>query len=185
MKFRLAYIWFALPVVLIAIWVVVVYLPLSAKIKVKTGELANMKKESENIDNQIRVMVEARKKDEQIKASAEQLQMNIPLLNDFPQFVRGMVKAAGKDGIVIDRLSTRLETGDGNQASPMLNPVLEMNTRGSFMQVGKFLEDLQGKEAYRRISKARISYDEKEYPTLNAAVKIEFKVWRENIIENK
>lgn len=184
MKFRTFYLWFALPIALIVIWMTAVYFPLSTKIRARGMELSNLNRETETTDNQISAMLEAKKRNEQLKISVKELESRIPVLDRFPEFVRGVVRTAKKDGLVITDMKSGLELNDKGR-SQLLNPSIELGTLGGFRQMGKFLEELQQSEAYSRVSKANISYDVKDYPALKGTFTMQFKVLMGGAGENK
>jgi hypothetical protein len=177
MKFRTFYLWFALPVALIVLWMAAIYFPLSTKVRARDMELSNLDREAETTDNQIRAVLEAKKRNEQLKISVRELESRIPILDRFPEFMREVVRTAKKDGLVITGMKGGLGLNDKGR-SQLLNPSVELSTLGGFKQMGKFLEELEQSEAYSRVSRANISYDMKEYPALKGTFTMQFKVLR-------
>ena len=66
-----------------------------------------------------------------------------------------------------------------------MNPVFEVGLKGGFLEMGRFLEDLSNRTAFKGIKAARISYDDKEYPQLNGRFVIEFKALKGKKSESK
>ncbi len=67
----------------------------------------------------------------------------------------------------------------------MLNPVFEVGLKGGFLEMGRFLEDLSNKTAFKSVQAARIGYDEREYPQLSGRFMIEFKALKGKKSESK
>jgi Tfp pilus assembly protein PilO len=185
MKPKLTYLlWFGLPIVLIIVWIVAFYMPFSLKIKLRENELKNVRQQVDDVNNQTKIMVEAKKKSEQDKFSVGEIKKNIPVFDEFPDFVRGLVKTAKSHGVLVNSLNGKLTSPEGPQGL-LVSPVFEIGLTGAFLDIGKFLDDLERKAAYKRITKAHIAYGEKDYPALNAAFTVDFKAWRGGIFENK
>ena len=58
-----------------------------------------------------------------------------------------------------------------------LQPV-EIDLRGKYLEIGRFIEELEQKSAYGGIRRAKLAYDEKEYPILKGTVLLECKTLR-------
>lgn len=179
MKFKVIYLWFALPVVVIIAWVLVFYMPMSARIKAKEREVAALEGEMQRADNDIKNIMEVKKRNEEMKQSFQELETQIPAFEELPEFMGEIVKVAKGEGIVLDKFSSMFASAEMGQKGGLTNPVFEIGLKGRFLQMGRFLERLGDKKAFGGITKARIVYDEKEYPVLTGSFVLEFKAWKE------
>ena len=85
----------------------------------------------------------------------------------------------------VESLNGYYNTLDVVQGVGLVNPVFEMGLRGGFLEMGRFLEELSGKAAFKGIQAARIDYGEKEYPLLTGKFVIEFKALKGRKSESK
>ncbi len=184
MKSKLAYLWLGLPILVVAVWILAFYMPFSLKIKARENELKNVRQQVNDMNSQTQIMIEAKKKSEQDKSSVGEIKKNIPVVDEFPDFVRGLIKNAKSHGVQVNSLNGRITSPEGPQ-SLLVSPIFEMGLTGAFLDIAKFLDDLERKAAYKRITKAHIGYDDKEYPVLNTTFTADFRAWRGGIFEDK
>ena len=179
MRFKSLYVWIGVPVIVVVVWFLVFYMPMKAEINNKKSELQEVKKQTEKVETDIKGLMEMKRKEESIKASLKEYQGQIPLFDNFPDFIHTVAGAARKGGLVLDRFSGTFRTLDLQPKTILTYPVFEIGLKGRFMEMGKFLEQVSASKAYRKIVKGQISYTDKEYPLLAGKFEIEFKAWKE------
>ncbi len=186
MKFKPLYVWFATPVIVIVAWVLAFYMPLSSKIKLINQELSRLKTEEQAIDTNIDNMIQIKDKGARMDQLIKTFQANIPVFDDFPGVMKDIARTAKKNGIFITDFNSSFTSIDKKRASMLTYPVFEIGLKGRFLEMGKFLEELENNNAFKGIMNAKLSYDEKEYPVLTGIFMIEFKAWKEKqIFESK
>lgn len=182
MRFKGLYVWIAVPVIVAALWFFVWYMPMKAEITNKRNELNDAKQQSQKVEADVRALTEMRRKEESIKVSLREYRGQIPLFDNFPDFIYQVAGEARKTGLVLDKFSGMFKSLDMQPKTILTYPVFEVGLKGRFMEMGKFLEQVSSSRAYRRIMKGQISYNEKEYPLLAGKFEIEFKAWKERAI---
>ena len=184
-KFKMLYVWLALPVAIVALWVFVFYMPFSAKIKQKEKELSNLKQEEQKIEVNIKTAIDVKKQKEQVKSSITELQMQLPPIDEFPDFMIKLLKDIRKEAVSLSSFSSNFSSLEGTPGLLLVHPVFEIGLKGKYINMGKFLDDLKNGKVYRGILRAKISYDEKEYPALTGKFAIEFTARRSGVLEGK
>jgi hypothetical protein len=101
------------------------------------------------------------------------------------QYMKNVSNMAKSRGMSVGSLSGYYNTIDVVQGVGLVNPVFELGLRGSFLEMGRFLEDLSARTAFKGIQAARIDYSEKEYPLLTGKFVIEFKALKGRKSESK
>ena len=86
--------------------------------------------------------------------------------------------ARGK-GIYVDDMGSLFSSMEDRQAKAVANPVFEITVKGRYLQIGRFLEELEKNKAFKGVLKASLVYDEKQYPVLTGKFVIQFKARRE------
>jgi Tfp pilus assembly protein PilO len=179
MRFKSLYLWIALPIVIAAVWFFVFYMPIKADISNKRNELNDVKQQTQKVETDIKALTEMKRKEDSIKASLREYRGQIPLFDNFPDFIYQVAGSARKSGLVLDKFSGTFKSLDMQPKTILTYPVFEVGLKGRFMEMGKFLEQISSSRAYRKIIKGAISYNEKEYPLLAGRFEIEFKAWKE------
>ena len=179
MRFKSLYVWIGIPVIVVIVWFLVFYMPMKAEINNKKNELQEVKKQTEKVETDIKGLMEMKRKEESIKASLKEYQGQIPLFDNFPDFIHTVAGAARKGGLALDKFSGTFRTLDLQPKTILTYPVFEVGLKGRFMEMGRFLEQVSSSKAYRKIMKGQISYTDKEYPLLAGKFEIEFKAWKE------
>ena len=179
MRFKSLYVCIGIPVIVVVVWFLVFYMPMKAEINNKRNELQEVKKQTEKVEADIKGLMEMKRKEESIKASLKEYQGQIPLFDNFPDFIHTVAGAARKGGLGLDKFSGTFRTLDLQPKTILTYPVFEVGLKGRFMEMGKFLEQVSASKAYRKIVKGQISYTDKEYPLLAGKFEIEFKAWKE------
>ncbi len=178
MKFKSIYIWYTVPFLIVLIWVFAFYIPMVWKIKAKENELVILNKEMANLDAGINSILGNKSKEDKAIKTIKDFESLIPNLDKFPDFIKGIVRAAKRYNIVVTGFNSTFSTIDMTSKSVFLEPAYEINIKGRFMDVSSFIEGISNNSAYRAIRKAELSYDEKEYPVLTGKFTVEFKSWR-------
>lgn len=185
MKFKPIYIWYGMPVALIIIWALAVYLPFSSQVKNRERSLQSVKQERKQVETSILTISRQAKSDEKWKESLVEFKTQAPLIEKMPDFIREISKIARNRGVIVDNVTSIYSTIDTEQRSYVINPVFEFELKGGFLETGRFLEELSKRIAFKGIQKARISYNEKQYPMLTGKYTIEFKALKGKIFEGK
>lgn len=186
MKFKIIYIWFVLPFILIIIWVLAFYMPVSSRIKTREKEIISIKQQIQATDININNFILMKRKGEDTRQLIKNLSGEIPLFDEFPDFMMKLAKSTRNKGISLDTLNSLVTSADFEKRAFLVNPVFEIGLKGKYISMGKFLEDLTNQMVFKNILKAHLTYNENEYPDLTGMFVIEFKAWKERIaIEGK
>jgi len=185
MKFKSIYIWYSIPVALSIIWVFAVYLPFSSQVKNRAISLESVKQERKQVEASIATISQQAKSDEKWKESLNEFKTQAPLIEKMPDFIREISRAARNRGVIIDNVVSIHSTIDTEQKSNIISPVFEFELKGGFLETGRFFEELSKRIAFRGVQKARISYNEKQYPLLTGKYIIEFKALKGKMFEGK
>ena len=116
-KFKRFYLWFLLPLTVIFLWIFIFYMPFSAKIKQKEKEIAAVKQEIRVIEQDINNSIDIKRKGDQIKASMHEIQMQLPTIDVFPEFMIKLLKSIKKESIKLSSLVIRLQFSIKNSLS--------------------------------------------------------------------
>ncbi len=185
MKFKSIYVWFALPVVLVVLWITLFYLPLTANIAKTEKETLTLRQESARTENQISIVLNLKKRDVRMRQLLADISKQIPMLASFPDVMLSVAKTARKEGLFLQDFSTMpLVEASGRQVS-LVTPVIEIGVKGRFLDLGRFVENLGRTGAFKGITKASVVVSEKEYPFVSAKVAAEFRAWKEKDSEGK
>jgi len=179
MRFKGLYFWIAVPIIVAALWFFVWYMPMKAEISKRQNELSEVRQQSQKAETDIRSLTEMKRKEESIKVSLREYRGQIPLFDNFPDFICQVAGGARKSRLVVDKFSGMFKTLDMQPKTILTYPAFELGFKGRFMDIGQFLEQVTASRAYRKIMKANIAYNEKEYPLLAGKFEIEFKAWKE------
>jgi hypothetical protein len=185
MNFKSFYLWFGLPVLVIVAWGLVVYIPMNSGAKDKEGKLIAIKNERQALEKDMKDLVGETTTQRNLQKSYVEFMGQTPVIERMPEYMKNVMNMAKNKGIAIGSLSGYYNSLDISQKAGLVNPVFEIGLRGGFLEIGRFLEDLSGKTAFKNISAARINYDEKEYPQLAGKFIIEFKALKGNKSEGK
>jgi len=182
-KFKMFYIWFMAPAMIVVLWIAAFYMPFSAQIRQKEKELSNLKQEEQKIDGDIKTAIDVKRRGDQVKSSIVELQMQLPTIDKFPDFMIGILRDVRKEGVSLSSFSSNFSSIGGSPGLLLIHPIFEMGLKGKFINMGKFLDDLDERKVYKAITKAKISYDEKEYPILTGKFTVEFTARRSGSLE--
>ncbi len=179
MRFKSLYIWMAAPVIVAALWFFLGIMPIKADIKSKQNELNEAKQQTQKVEADIKALTEMKRREDSIKTSLKEYRGQIPLFDNFPDFIYEVAAGARKSGLVLDKFSGTFKSLDLQPKTILTYPVFEVGLKGRFLEMGRFLEQVSSSRAYRKIAKAQIAYNEREYPLLAGKFEIEFKAWKE------
>ncbi len=185
MNFKSIYVWCGIPVALIIIWVLAVYLPFSSQIRNREKSLESVKQERKEVEASIVTLSRQTKSDERWKESLNEFKAQAPMLEKMPDFIREIARSARNRGVMTDNVVSVHSTIDTDHKSYVVNPVFEFDLKGGFLETGRFFEELSNRVAFKGVQKARISYNEKQYPLLAGKYTIEFKALKGKIFEGK
>jgi Tfp pilus assembly protein PilO len=175
MRFRGIYLWFAIPVLLAVGWILVYYIPMTSRIKSKERELSALKEEYQNIDRGIYEITKNKDRMDTLRASLREIYTEIPTTEGLPDFMKEMTTNSKRFGVVITGFNSNFSSMSLLSTSPVANLAFEISIKGRFKEIGRFLDDMESRMAYRRIKKASITYDDKEYPILTCKLLVELK----------
>lgn len=179
MRFKGLYLWIAGPILIAVAIYVLGIMPLKTEIKNKQNELNEVKQQTQKVEADIRALTDMKIKEEGIKTSLKEYRGQIPLFDNFPEFIYQVAGGARKSGLVVDKFSAMFRSLDMQPKTILTYPAFEVGLKGRFLEMGKYLEQVSSSMAYRKIMKGTITYDEKEYPVLAGKFEIEFKAWKE------
>lgn len=184
MNYKNLAIWIGAPLALIVIWVLAVYMPITMQVKKKQKSIDSILKERKDLESQLVNMSLQAKTQDDLKKKYNEFLVETPTLQTMPVFMGAVLNEARSRGMDVRRLDGQYSTLDTSQKG-IVNPVFEMNLKGGFLDIGKFLEDLSRRSAFKSIQKAKLGHDEKESQVLSGKFLIEFKVLKDKSLESK
>lgn len=184
MNYKNLLIWIGAPIVVIVLWVLIVYMPIDSLAKKGHNEINSILKERKDLETSLVTMSQQTQTQEKLKRSYDDFLVQTPTIERMADFMAGVVNGARMRGMGVEGLSGQYNTMDLSQKS-VINPVFELGLKGRFLDMGRFIEDLSEKTAFKGVQKARIVYDEKEHPVLSGRFVIEFKALKERSLEGK
>jgi hypothetical protein len=177
MRFKQAYLWIGVSLVLLCLWLFFFCMPMASRIEETKSELAEVEVRIARVEAQIaqpgKVGPERLGKGYG-KSPADQ----IPQLDAFPEFMKKVASSIRSGGVTIDRLNGRIDEGGAKTGSALAYPVTEIDFTGQFVDIGRALEQVQTVKAFRRILRVQMVSAESMYPDLKGSVEIEFKALR-------
>jgi Tfp pilus assembly protein PilO len=179
------YIWFGLPVLVIAAWVFLAYIPMHSAMQTREGTLTVVKNERQKLDASIMNLASEARTQKQLQQAYNEFMNQAPVMEKMPEYVRNVMKMAQDKGVAVKSLHGYYNTLELSQKAGLANPEFEVELKGGFLEMGRFLEELSGKAGFSAIHAARIGYDDKEYPTLTGKFVIEFKALKGKKNESK
>ena len=185
MNFKRMYIWFALPLILFVIWFSLVFIPLNSGIKSRESDLARITSDTQSLEKAMKELLNRSSDQKRLHESYEQFMAQTPTVDRMPEYMKSLTGLARMRGVLVETISARYDTIDPSQNSQIFNPVFEMGLKGDFLDMGRFLEDMSRKGAYKNVQAARIDYSDKEYPQLSGNFAIEFKALKDVLSESK
>ena len=178
MKFKAIYLWLGLPVVIVILWVFAFYMPVSSFLEKQNKELGAIQHTRETVEGSIKDMLEVRKRDALARSSLDGMSKSMPLYHQFPSVMKTVAELGKKEGLVFESLNSILLPGDAQQPSLLTKPALDIGLKGRFLDIGKFLENVEKQKGYKRIADGKLSYADKDYPVLTGKFLIEFRAWK-------
>lgn len=178
MRFKIIYLWFSLPVLIVVLWFFAFYMPVSSFIKKEREELSTVQRARVMAENSVKDMLEVRRRDAQARSSLDGMSRNMPTYNQFPSVIKSVAESGKKEAIVFETLNSFLLPNDPQQPPSLIKPALDIGLKGRFLDIGKFLEGVEKQKGYKRIADGRLSYADKDYPVLTGKFLIEFRAWK-------
>jgi hypothetical protein len=185
MNFKSSYLWFGLPILVIVAWISLVYIPMDSGAKNKERKLTDIKNVRQTVEREMKDFVGEATTQRKLQESYDEFMAQTPVVERMPEYMKNVVNMAKNRGIAIGSLSGYYSSLDVSQRAGLVNPVFEVGLKGGFLEMGRFLEDLSNRTAFKNIQAARISYEEKEYPQLSGKFVIEFKALKGKKSESK
>ena len=185
MNFKSLYLWFGLPILVIAAWFLLVYMPMDSSTKNRENKLTAIKNERQIVEKDMKDFVGEAAAQKRLKETYGEFMGQTPVVERMPEYMKNVINTAKNKGVAVGSLNGYYNSLDVSQKAGLVNPVFEMGLRGGFLEMGRFLEDLSNRTAFKGIQAARISYDEKEYPQLAGKFIIEFKALKGKKSESK
>lgn len=174
MNYKKLAVWFGVPLVMIIVWVFAVYLPIEVGAKKKQNTVNAILKERKDIETNITSMSQEIQSQENLKKVYDNFLSQTPSIDKMPGFMGGLVRDARSKGMAVENLNGHYNSIDTARKG-IVNPVFEMGIKGGFLDMGKYLEEISQKTAFKGIQKARIAYDDKDNSVLTGRFVIEFK----------
>ncbi len=162
------------PVIMIVVWVLGVYLPIDAQAKKKQNSINTILKERKDMEASIMVMSQEIQTQETLKKVYNEFLSQTPTIDKMPGFMGSLVRDARSKGMAVERLNGYYSSIDVANKG-IVNPVFEMGLKGQFLDIGKFIEEISQKTAFKGVQKARVAYNENDGSILTGRFVIEFK----------
>ncbi len=172
------YLWFGLPVLIVILWFAAFYGPMTSALENKRKELETVQRSREAVAATLNHVLQMKKRDVGAKLSLGMSSRNLPAVAQLPGVVKAVAETAKKEGLVFETLTTTMVPADTHPASGLTKAALDMGVKGRFINMGKFLEHVEGQKGFKRVVDARISYADTEYPVLTGRFFVEFRAWR-------
>lgn len=178
MKFRITYLWFGLPVLIVVLWFLAFYIPVSSFVNKQRNELSTAQRTRETMDKSVKDLLEIRKRDAQARSSLDGMSRNMPVYRQFPAVITAMAESGKKGGVVFETLNSVVLPNDSQQSPALIKPALDIGLKGRFLDIAKFLEGIERQKGFKRIADGKVSYADKDYPVLTGKFLIEFRAWK-------
>jgi Tfp pilus assembly protein PilO len=178
MKFRVTYLWFGLPVLIVVLWFLAFYIPVSSFVNKQRNELSTAQRTRETMDKSVKDLLEIRKRDAQARSSLDGMSRNMPVYQQFPAVIKAVAESGKKGGVVFETLNSVVLPNDFQQSPALIKPALDIGLKGRFLDIAKFLEGVERQKGYKRIADGKVSYADKDYPVLTGKFLIEFRAWK-------
>jgi len=178
MKFRTTYLWFGLPVLIVVLWFLAFYIPVSSFVDKQRIELSTAQRTRETVDKSVKDLLEIRKRDAQARSSLDGMSRNMPEYQQFPSVIKAVAESGKKEGVTFETLNSVVLPNDSQQSPALIKPALDIGLKGRFLNIAKFLEGVERQKGYKRIADGKVSYVDKDYPVLTGKFLIEFRAWK-------
>ena len=178
MKFRVTYLWFGLPVLIVVLWFLAFYIPVSSFVNKQRNELSTAQRTRETMDKSVKDLLEIRKRDAQARSSLDGMSRNMPVYQQFPAVIKAVAESGKKEGVIFETLNSVVLPNDSQQSPALIKPALDIGLKGRFLDIAKFLEGMERQKGFKRIAEGKVSYADKDYPVLTGKFLIEFRAWK-------
>jgi Tfp pilus assembly protein PilO len=142
-------------------------------------EHQEVREQTKKVEADIQILQEMKRKEESIKQSLREYQGQIPLFDNFPDFIYQVAGSVRKSGLQLDKFSATFKSLDLKPKTVLAYPVFDLGFKGRFMEMGKFLEYMSSSKGIPEDPQGRINYNDKDYPMLAGNFEVEFKAWKE------
>lgn len=174
MNYKKLAIWLGIPLAMIVVWALVVYLPIDAGAKKKQSMINAILKERKDMETSIMTMSQQVQTQDNARKAYNEFLAQTPSIDRMPGFISGLLRDARSKGMAVGNLNGNYNSLDSAHRG-IVNPVFEMNIKGEFLDMGKFLEEISNKTAFKGVQKARIAFDDKDNTILAGRFVVEFK----------
>ena len=174
MNYKKLAVWLGIPLAMIVVWALAVYLPVEAGAKKKQNMINAILKERKDMETNIMTISRQAQTQENARKAYNEFLAQTPSIDRMPGFMGGLLKDARSKGMAVGNLNGNYNSLDTAHKG-VVNPVFEMNIKGGFLDMGKFLEEISQKTAFKGVQKARIAFDDKDNAVLAGRFVIEFK----------
>lgn len=179
MKVKTSYLYFAGALLILMLWLFLFFLPLTSKAKEKKEVLRAIRKEMEMVDRQIADLLALRTRQKEVDIRMEEIRTQLPTIDGLYDLIKGLVLSAKRQGLEVEAIQPLFTSVKELEGKDFLYPIFEVTLKGRFLQMGRFLEELEKSRSFRGISKAKISYDEHGYPLLKGKIVLQMRVLKE------
>ncbi len=149
MNFKSFYIWFGLPVLLIAAWVGLVYMPADSAMKKKEGQLTAIKNERQKLEGNLQNLTAEARTQENLQHSYDEFHETGPCHRKDTGIHEGCYEDGKKQGGSHRKPDGYYNSLDVSQKTGLVYPIFEVGLKGGFLEMGRFLEELSSKTAFK------------------------------------
>ena len=184
MSYRNLLMWIGPPVLIIIVWVLAIYWPLSAQMRNGRQGIETAMQERKDLEASVVAMTQQKQTQEQLQRSYDDFLRQAPAIDRIGDYMASVVGAAKARGMGVEEVSGYYGSMDLTRKN-IINPVFELTLRGGYLDMGRFLEELSQQMAYKSVLKARIASDENDQYALAGRFVLEFKALKRRSLEGK
>lgn len=167
------YVNFLFPIILFLLWLFIIFFPLSSRIKERKERLAQTKTQIEEVERQIKTYGTLKKKKEEIDLRLNEIKEKVNSIDRIHETMKEVTLLAKRQNLSIEGFSSLFTSFDELKGKSFVYPAFEISIKGRFLNIGRFLEELQKRKTIAGIYKARLFLEEKDYPFVQGKVVIE------------
>ena len=181
MKLKKVHVYLFLPFIFSALWLSLFYYPLGAAVEENKKKLTELRKEREKVEREVEYLFQINRKSKELEATLRELKSKIPEIGGSVTFLKEMVSEGRKKGVRVETITSLFSSFKSLEGKRFVYPVFEVTLKGRFVEMGKFLEDLNEKEVVSGIIGGRLYVDEREYPNVTGKITLEIRAFKEGI----